>query len=102
MELENLPRVEAQKFFAQLEEVVDKNKFDVVVERGDDDESVLFIVTGPLIDNLIRGVVLTDTESNAYFQRRLRDSGVISAMKEKGLQDGDTVRIADVEFEWVD
>jgi len=100
VELEGLPRVEAQKFFAQLEEVVDKNKFEIEVDR--DDDGVRFVVTGPLIDNLIRGVVLTDTESNAYFQRRLKDSGVIAAMRERGLQDGDTVRIADVEFEWVD
>jgi GTP-binding protein len=100
VELENLPRVEAQKFFAELEEKVDKNKFEIEVEP--DDDGVCFIVTGPLIDNLIRGVVLTDTESNAYFHRRLKDSGVIAAMREKGLQDGDTVRIADVEFEWVD
>ena len=100
VELENLPKVEAQKFFTELEEKVDKSKFDVEVEREDDD--VRFVVTGPLIDNLIRGVVLTDTESNAYFQRRLRDSGVIAKMKELGLQSGDTVRIADVEFEWVD
>jgi len=100
IELENLPRVEAQKFFSQLEKAVDKNKFEVGIER--DEDGVRFTVTGPLIENLIRGVVLSDTESNAYFQRRLRDSGVIAAMREKGLQDGDTVSIGDVEFEWVD
>jgi len=133
-ELENLPRAEAAKFFAELEEAVDKNKFEIArdvilsevegsrrsrikhqsqTERQSldpstsanasaQDDKARFTVTGPLIDNLIRGVVLSDTESNAYFQRRLRDSGVIAALREKGLQNGDTVRVADVEFEWVE
>lgn len=100
IELENLPHTEAVKFFAQLEEKSDKNQFDINVDR--DEDSVCFTVAGPLIDNLIRGVVLSDTESNAYFQRRLVDSGVVAALREKGLQNGDTVCVADIEFEWIE
>jgi len=100
VELANLPRVQAVQFFAELEERPDKNKFDIEVERYVD--GVCFVVSGPLIDNLIRGVVLSDTESNNYFQRRLADSGVIAALRERGMKNGDTVCIADIEFEWVD
>lgn len=100
IELENLPRIEAAKFFASLEEEINKNEFNVDVDHKDN--GAVFKVTGPLIDNLIRGVVLSDTESNNYFQRRLKESGVIAAMHERGLKTGDTVHIADIEFEWVD
>ena len=111
-ELEKLPRVKTEKIFAELETPVDKNQFEInvsnipllekgVTRRGGVVEK-LFTVTGPLVDNLIRGVVLSDTESNNYFQRRLLESGVIAAMRERGLKDGDTVCIADIEFEWVD
>jgi len=96
-EVAKLPKTPAEIATAELEGWVDKNTFEVVIESDGG-----FRVAGPLVDNLIRGVVLSDTESNAYFQRRLVDSGVIAALKDAGMREGDTVRIADVEFEWVD
>ena len=80
-----------------LENIVDKNEFHVDV-----DDYGLFHVTGPMVDNLIRGVVLTDTESRAYFHRRLQKSGVVDALRELGLCDGDEVQIANMRFEWWD
>jgi len=94
--LQKLPKASATQAYATLEEIVDKNTFKVEISDGE------FFVTGPFIDNLIRGVVLTDTESNSYFQRRLEESGIISEMKQKGLKTGDIVHIGEVEFEWVD
>jgi Obg family GTPase CgtA-like protein len=40
-------------------------------------------------------------ESLQYFQRALQKSGVISALEEAGVQEGDTVSIYDFEFEYV-
>ena len=34
----------------------------------------------------------------AYFQKILRNSGIIDALEEKGIKDGDTVNLYDVEF----
>ena len=41
-----------------------------------------------------------DYESMAYFQKILRNSGIIDALEEKGIKDGDTVNIYDVEFDY--
>ena len=71
-----------------LEEKIDKNEFAVSGGNG------AYQVSGPFIDNLIRGVVLEDTESNRYFQRRLVQRGVISELKKIGMVDGDTIQIA--------
>ena len=61
-----------------------------------------FEVTGGLVDKLARTTVLSDYESFNYFQKRLRDSGVIDAPRAAGIEEGDIVRISDCEFEFED
>ena len=56
-------------------------------------------VTGGLVELLIRKVVLSDHESNRYFQNVLKEKGVIARLKELGAKDGDTIIVGDVEFE---
>ena len=51
---------------------------------------------------LCRNVTLTDPDSMAYFQKILREKGVISRLKEMGIKEGDTVSIGDVEFDFVE
>ncbi len=59
-----------------------------------------FVVEGGRIDNFIRGVVLSDSLSFAYFQNKLREMGIIDMLKEKGLKNGDSVQIKDIVFEY--
>ena len=63
-------------------------------------EGNVYIVSGGRIDNFIRGVVLSDTRSFAYFQSKLEEMGIIEMLKAKGLKTGDFVRIKDIEFEY--
>ncbi len=65
-------------------------------------ENDTFIVSGGKIDNFIRGIVLDDPRSFAYFQTRLQEMGIIDMLKEKGLKNGHFVRIKDIEFEFVE
>ena len=55
-----------------------------------------------MIDQLVRNVVLSDYESFRYFQKCLKDKGVISSLRKHGAVEGDIVRIADIEFEFVE
>ena len=57
-------------------------------------------VCGGLIDNLIRGIVLSDELSFAYFQNALKKFGIIDKLKENGMKNGDTVIIKDISFEY--
>ena len=47
-------------------------------------------------------VNLEDNESMYYFQKCLDELGVNKALKEAGVQEGDTVRVVDWELEWMD
>ena len=44
---------------------------------------------------------LDDYESLQYFQRILISSGIIDALRERGINEGDTVSIYDLEFDFV-
>ncbi len=66
-------------------------------ERLEDD---VFKVSGGRVNEMLRRVSIDDEESFAYFQRRLRKDGIIAELLRRGLRDGDTVIIGDIEFEY--
>lgn len=61
----------------------------------------VYVVVGALVDMLCRNVSLDDPDSMAYFQKILREKGVISKLRQMGIKDGDTVSIGEVEFDFV-
>ncbi len=60
-----------------------------------------YVVVGALVDMLCRNVSLDDPDSMAYFQKILREKGVISKLREMGIKENDTVIVGDVEFDFV-
>ena len=76
-----------------------KDVSSIEISRTDDGS---FIVSGGRIENLARGVVISDSQSFAYFQSRLNEMGVIDMLKEKGMKNGDTVIIKDITFVYED
>ena len=93
--LAELPKQQPLEVVERSEEYVDPSSFTVdIAEDG------AFVVTGPLVDKLTRTTILDDYGSFNYFQKRLTDAGVIAALLKAGMVEGDTVRIADTEFEY--
>ncbi len=76
-------------------DVKDKTSLEIIKH-----EDGSYEVVGGFIDNLIRGVVLSDEQSNAYFQNALKKFGIIEKLKDAGMQDGDTVIIKDISFDY--
>ena len=64
-------------------------------------ENDVFVVSGSWIEAVGGSVNFSDNESLAYFQRALLNRGVIEALVNKGIQEGQIVRIGDLEFEFV-
>ena len=65
-----------------------------------DEEENVWYVTGGLVDMLERNVVLSDPDSMAYFQKVLKDKGVIKELKKRGVAENDAVVVGGVEFEF--
>jgi len=83
---------------ADSEEMVykfeEERKFDIVVTGS------VYEVTGKWIGVVLESTNFDSTDSMAYFQRTLISSGVIDALKAKGIKEGDTVKIGELEFDY--
>lgn len=98
--LENLKKIPKKPALAVEEFDFDKKDLSSIEITRHDDGS--FELSGGRIDSLIRGVVLTDQLSFAYFQATLKEMGVIDMLRERGMKEGDTVRIKDISFEYME
>jgi GTP-binding protein len=63
-------------------------------------ENNVFVVEGKWIEKLMGSVNIYDNESMQYFQRSLRNKGVIEELEKMGIEEEDVVRIKDFEFEY--
>ncbi len=75
------------------------------LERGAvkvDCEDGIFMVEAPWLERIMRTVDFDDSESLQYFQRVLIETGVIDALREAGCDEGDTVDIYGLEFDFVE
>ncbi|MBM7615832.1 GTPase ObgE [Alkaliphilus hydrothermalis] len=65
-------------------------------------ENNTFIVEGKFVERLVYSTNFDDMDSLAYFQKVLRKRGIIDELKELGINDGDLVKIDEIEFEYYD
>lgn len=75
------------------------NQRTVQIARGDDGS---FIVEGEWMIRYLRGINMDEYDSLQHFHRVLQSSGVIDALREAGVNDGDTVSIYGFEFDFVE
>ncbi len=73
-----------------------KRDFNVRVENG-----VYIVENCDWLDEVMNTIDPDDYESLHYFERVLRETGIIKALVNAGVNEGDTVRIFDVEFDYV-
>lgn len=60
-----------------------------------------FIVEGGYIAHLVRSVNFEDSESMQFFQMSLKKKGVFDKLELMGINEGDTVKMYDLEFEYI-
>lgn len=94
LEPEEVTPVEEMKVTQVVEDEV---KF--VIAR---DEAGVFVVSGPEIERHWRRTNFVNDDAVTRFLQIVEAMGVVKALREQGCKDGDTVRIQDVEFDFVD
>ena len=94
--LQTLPPVQTYEAeYVKRAPVIDTSVLpDIRVEDG------VWIVEGPWLERLIANVNFSDYESRMFFDKQLRESGLFQRMEEMGVQDGDLVRMYNLEFEY--
>ena len=74
----------------------EKDEWEARVENGE------FIVEGKAIERLMGRINIEDNESMYYLQKCLKNMGVEDKLKELGIYEGASVKLADWELEWYD
>lgn len=64
-------------------------------------EEGVYVIEGTFVDRLLSAVNVNEPDSLKYFHKVLRNKGVLDQLMEMGIQDGDTVRLNDFEFEFM-
>ena len=64
------------------------------------DEDGAYVVEGPKIDKMLGYTNLESEKGFLFFQRFLKEQGILAALEEKGIQEGDTVRMYGNEFDY--
>jgi len=65
------------------------------------DEDGKYCVEGKKILKIVNSTNFDNHESLQYFQRALKGLGVIDSLTESGIQEGDSVKIYDLEFDFI-
>ena len=98
-ELSKLPpirRYEAEAPVLQPIEELQRGQVDIQEQDG------VYFVKAPWLLKTLNTINFDDNESLQYFQRVLLETGVIDALREAGCQEGDTVDLYDLEFDFVE
>ena len=67
------------------------------VSRSDDGA---FVVEGPRIERMLGYTNLDSEKGFDFFQKFLKENGILKELEQRGIKDGDTVRLYDLEFEY--
>ena len=94
--LEELPPVQHFTEEIDLDEEIKPSTFEV------QKDGEVYEVIGTSMEHLLDSVNFDDEESMNWFHRTLRRWGVIDALRNAGAKEGDTVRIGDMEFDFVE
>ncbi len=88
--------------------IFDSEQIESEFELEDDEGTVeitkdgkVFVCESDWLWQLVGRVNFEDRDSLAYFQRMLRTKGIIDQLIQAGVQDGDTVRMYEFEFDFV-
>lgn len=76
-----------------------ESKLDYDIYR---DEDGVVCVDGSLIRDIFAKIDPNEPDSMRHFQKLLVDFGIIKELRKFGVQDGDTVRMEDLEFDFID
>ena len=66
------------------------------VEKEDD----MYIVEGPKIEKMLGYTNLDSEKGFAFFQKFLKDTGILEQLEELGIEEGDTVKMYGLQFDY--
>ncbi len=92
--LDDTPIVFEQEYFPEEELLYIDLPY--TVEKEDN----VYVVEGPKIEKMLGYTNLDSEKGFAFFQKFLKDTGILDELEEAGIQEGDTVRMYGLQFDY--
>lgn len=93
-ELDDEPVIFQQEYFPEDELIYEDLPY--TVEKEDD----IYVVEGPKIEKMLGYTNLDSEKGFQFFQKFLKDTGILEELEAKGVQEGDTVRMYGLQFDY--
>ena len=74
-----------------------KNIYDNLTE---DEKDNMYVVEGPRIERMLGYTNLDSEKGFQFFQKFLKTSGILEELERLGIEEGDTVRMYDLQFDY--
>ena len=91
------PVVFEQEFFP--EDMLIGENLPYTVEQSPEDPTI-FVVEGPKIEKMLGYTNLDSEKGFAFFQKFLKEGGILEELEKAGIQEGDTVRMYGFDFDY--
>ena len=83
-----------EEFFNDIKKNIQEAEYDKEVEDG------MYVVEGPKIEKMLGYTNLDSEKGFAFFQKFLKEAGILDELEAKGIQEGDTVRMYGLQFDY--
>ncbi|HSQ89245.1 GTPase ObgE [Romboutsia sp.] len=93
-EVEDIELVTEEEMYKPELDVQEDEALTIEIEDG------VYVVKGKALRRIMYSVNFDDMESLQFFQKAMEGQGVFDRLREMGIEDGDTVRIYELEFEF--
>lgn len=94
--IETEPIIFAQEYFPEEQRFDSDEPYTVIF----DEENGEYVVEGPRIEKMLGYTNLESEKGFAFFQNFLKDTGILKELEELGIQEGDTVRMYGLSFDY--
>lgn len=65
-----------------------------------DEEEQVYVVEGPRIEKMLGYTNIDSEKGFLFFQKFLREQGILEELERAGISEGDTVRMYGLEFDY--
>ncbi|NLL80007.1 MAG: GTPase ObgE [Clostridiales bacterium] len=94
--LDDAPVVFEQEYFPEIEKSTTDEPFTVEYDEENDE----YVVEGPRIEKMLGYTNLESEKGFRFFQNFMKDNGILEQLEELGIEEGDTVRMYGLSFDY--
>ena len=95
-EMDDTPIVFEQEFFPDFSNLISNEPYTVEYDAQEDE----YVVEGPRIEKMLGYTNLESEKGFAFFQNFLKENGILEKLEEAGIEEGDTVRMYGLSFDY--